>query len=188
MYLKYMKCKKLVAEYKCNQINKEKICFKLNLNNGMTLKIEQGDIRTIIVESQRLVEFNALYAELMSLEKLLQIFEGYFWKLHRMSFSCGDKECTINNRLWMPLRLSYFNVTETPVSLEGCLLGYGDVLTLELFSNWQNIEKEIANIHQIYLYFISNCDLTIDVRCAFMTEIFESIDIWRAQKERKMIN
>ena len=50
------------------------------------------------------------------------------------------------------------------------LISYEDVLSEAIFSDWCMIQKELDIVHNVILYSLSNVEMPVDMKCAFLIE------------------
>lgn len=175
-------CKKLTAIYKedgvllsgphtCN-LTIEKEC-------KFFVEIEQFEIRKITITSEKDVPVDKLTTIFSRIERLLMLFDGVFVSLFQIEFA--DSNNTSEERLkacgnhYMNNRLKYHT------SFKFCniecdrLVNFQDVLTVQLYERWEHILEELGIVHQIYLYFMSDNQMPVDVKCAFLIELAEPL-------------
>lgn len=58
------------------------------------------------------------------------------------------------------------------------------MLSAELLKRWIDLREELDLIHKMMLYCVSNVQMPVDMKCAFMTEVF--IGLSELVNERKI--
>ena len=143
------------------------------------IKIEQCGFRMIAITSDRDTSAFDLYAILTRIERLLMLLEGVFIPLSELKLSESDtaneKQLTSFQNNLIKGRLSYFSSADFCNYKVDKLLEFDTILTAELYSKWEQLLVELDLVHQVYLYFLSNSKITVDVKCAFLIELAEPL-------------
>ena len=143
------------------------------------IKIEQCGFRMIAITSDRDTSAFDLYAILTRIERLLMLLEGVFIPLSELKLSESDtaneKQLTSFQNNLIKGRLSYFSSADFCNYKVNKLLEFDTILTAELYSKWEQLLVELDLVHQVYLYFLSNSKITVDVKCAFLIELAEPL-------------
>lgn len=148
-------------------------------NSGYKIAIEQYGIRKITVVSETEDTIYNLYGVLTKLERLLMLLDGTFFPLKELEFV--DSESTDETKLQsyaeniLESRLSYFSSADFCRYDIDKLLEFEDVLTPDLFLDWERLLEELDVVHQMYLYSMSNSKITVDIKCAFLIELAEPL-------------
>lgn len=151
--------------------------FRLKVPENVDVTIEENGSRTILISCDEEIEIKKMYGILADLERLLLIFDGAFLSLTQLFFSGNGKTSTYVSlaEQYKAKRLHYFELAEYPSIIIDRLLNYENVLTSELYVNWQELLADLDVVNQMYLYVISDCGFTCDVKCAFLVELSESL-------------
>lgn len=137
---------------------------------------EMGD-RTITISCKNEVEVTRLYSILLNVERLLQIFDGTFVPLEKISIFGNDSENyykSFETHL-IAQRLRYFDPADLLSVQSDRLLDYESVLSAKLYDRWCTLLDELGVVNQMYLYATSNSGFTNDVKCSFLIELAESL-------------
>lgn len=174
-------CKKLIATYinDKNVLDGSHQVEFVTKNSGYLIVIEQCSYRKINVISKKEESVYNLYGILTKVERLLMLLDGTFFNLEKLEFVDSDNTDEMKLRTYainiLSTRLSYF------FSADFCrydidkLLEFEEILTSELFSDWEILLKELDVVHQMYLYSLGNSKITVDIKCAFMIELAEPL-------------
>ena len=176
------KCKSLVATFKDDKLKLDGPCL-VECDAGETkefhIKVEQCSIRKIIITSSMDVSVFDLHAILTRIERLLMLLDGAFIPLKEMQFFESD---TVEESMLISFarnlekqRLSYFSSADFCSYKVNKLLSFNSILSTELFRKWEELLIELDVVHQMYLYFLSNSGVTVDVKCAFLVELAEPL-------------
>ena len=107
------------------------------------------------------------------------LLEGVFIPLSELKLSKSDtadeKQLTSFQNNLIKGRLSYFSSADFCNYKVNKLLEFDTILTAELYSKWEQLLVELDLVHQVYLYFLSNSKITVDVKCAFLIELAEPL-------------
>ena len=104
------------------------------------------------------------------------IFDGQFLNLENLEFTdSSDTEKSmlksVGNNL-MHQRLSYFKSSDLVSYKVDKLLEFEEVLNSDLYDKWEHLLEELDIAHQMYLYAMGDTKITVDVKCAFLIELF----------------
>ena len=174
-------CKTLVATYISdkNLLDGPRQVEFITKNTGYKIVIEQCAYRKIVVTSEVEVSIYNLYGTLAKLERLLMLLDGTFFPLEKLEFMDSDNtdEAKLHTyqRNILATRLSYFSSADFCRYDIDKLLEFEDVLTPDLFSDWESLLEELDVVHQMYLYSMSNSKMTVDIKCAFLIELAEPL-------------
>lgn len=174
------KCKSTIATYiiKNGFFSSRNVTeFDYARDKQFHIRVEQCGTRKIMVTSDEETSVFELYKIVLRIERLLMIFDGQFHSLKEIVFlesetTSEEKLKSCGNHLAMT-RISYF------VSADYCskskLFDFDSVLTSELFDKWEDLLEELDVVHQMYLYALCDCGITVDVKCAFIIELCEPL-------------
>lgn len=153
--------------------------LEIQLDENISVIIEQLGIRVITIISEKGESFRVLYGVFTKLERLLMIFDGRFITLKELVFEDLNEETTEHLKLYandfMKTRLSYYNLADFCNYTLDKLLDYEKIITPELFNKWQELLDELDIVHQMFLYATSDSKMPIDVKCAFLIELSEPL-------------
>lgn len=176
------KCKSLIATFKDDKLmldGPHLVEFDAGETKEFHIKVEQCDIRRIIITSSMDVSVFDLHAILTRIERFLMLLDGTFIPLKEIQFSESDtveKSMLISSaRNLEKKRLSYFSSADFCSYDVNKLLSFNSILTAELFRKWEKLLIELDVTHQMYLYFLSNSGVTVDIKCAFLVELAEPL-------------
>lgn len=155
----------------------EPFVFSLTDPAKVQIEIKEMGIRVITLSTDEKVEARKLYAILVKLEKLLQIFDGAFVPLEGIVLHGEEEEEKYQTFVTQLIaqRLHYFVSVDIFSVHSDRIINYEDVLSEVLFNTWQKVLDDLGVINQMYLYATSDCGLTNDVKCAFLVELAESL-------------
>ena len=175
-------CKHLTAIYGDGKISlRGPVHIQLDIKKEKIfhVDIEQGRDRKIEISADSDISIFTLNAILTRIERLLMLLDGRFMQLKKMTFSESDVfppeslvPCAQNLRIQ---RLSYFCSDNFCKYSFQRLIDFEKVLTSDLFAKWDDLLDELGVVHQMYLYSVSDSKITIDVKCAFLTELAEPL-------------
>ena len=176
------KCKSLVAIFRDDKIilgGPHEVSFDIEKNVIFRIDIEQCGIRKISLTSDVDVSVLDLYAIFSCVEKLLMLFDGVFISLSKIQLSESD---TFDEKIlhsweehFMKGRLSYYMSADfCNYSIEK-MLQFDSIISADLFRKWEYLLDELGVVHQMYLYFLSNSGITVDIKCAFLIELAEPL-------------
>lgn len=175
-------CKKLTAIFKEDGVllSGPHICnLTIEKECKFLVEIEQFGFRKITVTSEQDVPADKLITIFSRIERLLILFDGVFVSLFQIEFTDSNnatEECLkacgnhyMNNRLKYHTSFKFCNIE--------CdrLVNFQDVLTVQLYERWGDILEELGIVHQIYLHFMSDNHMPVDVKCAFLIELAEPL-------------
>ena len=178
---KLAKCKVLIGTY----INDNIILGGPHVDefetrdNKFFIKIEQCGYRKISIKALEETSVFELYGVFTKIERLLMIFDGQFLNLENLEFTdSSDTEKSmlksVGNNL-MHQRLSYFKSSDLVSYKVDKLLEFEEVLNSDLYDKWEHLLEELDIAHQMYLYAMGDTKITVDVKCAFLIELSETL-------------
>lgn len=177
-----IKCRSLTATFQGDKLllgGPHIIEFDTTDDQKCHIRIEQYGVRRIAITSNKDTSAFDLYAILTRIERLLMLLEGVFIPISELKLSESD---TANEKQLISFqnnlikgRLSYFSSADFCNYKADKLLEFDTVLTAELYSKWEQLLVELDLVHQVYLYFLSNSKITVDVKCAFLIELAEPL-------------
>lgn len=177
-----IKCRSLTAIFQGDKLllgGPHIVEFDTTDEQKFHIKIEQCGFRMITITSDRDTSAFDLYAILTRIERLLMLLEGVFIPLSELKLSKSDtadeKQLTSFQNNLIKGRLSYFSSADFCNYKVNKLLEFDTILTAELYSKWEQLLVELDLVHQVYLYFLSNSKITVDVKCAFLIELAEPL-------------
>ena len=176
-------CKGVKANYKQEKMalgGPIKFSFILNENNNdYTISINQYIVRMIKIESSKEISTTDLYNVLLTLEKLLMLFEGHFININSLKFydSNNDNDSSLVkvSEKFLVQRLHTFKSMDLCFLYNSQLVEYNISLSSKLFFDFEQLMNEIYTIHQTYLSAIQESWQYVDIRCAFLIELAESL-------------
>ena len=148
-------------------------------DNKFFIKIEQCGYRKISIKALEETSVFELYGVFTKIERLLMIFDGQFLNLENLEFTdSSDTEKSmlksVGNNL-MHQRLSYFKSSDLVSYKVDKLLEFEEVLNSDLYDKWEQLLEELDIAHQMYLYAMGDTKITVDVKCAFLIELAETL-------------
>ena len=148
-------------------------------DNKFFIKIEQFGYRKISIKASEETSVFELYGVFTKIERLLMIFDGQFLNLENLEFTdSSDTEKSmlksVGNNL-MHQRLSYFKSSDLVSYKVDKLLEFEEVLNSDLYDKWEQLLEELDIAHQMYLYAMGDTKITVDVKCAFLIELAETL-------------
>lgn len=178
---KLAKCKVLIGTYINDNIilGGPHVAEFETRDNKFFIKIEQFGYRKISIKASEETSVFELYGVFTKIERLLMIFDGQFLNLENLEFT--DSSDTEKNMLksvgnnFMHQRLSYFKSSDLVSYKVDKLLEFEEVLNSDLYDKWEQLLEELDIAHQMYLYAMGDTKITVDVKCAFLIELAETL-------------
>ena len=148
-------------------------------DNKFFIKVEQCGYRKISIKASEDTSVFELYGVFTKIERLLMIFDGQFLNLENLEFTdSSDTEKSmlksVGNNL-MHQRLTYFKAADLVSYKVDKLLEFDEVLNTDLYDKWEQLLEELDIAHQMYLYAMGDTKITVDVKCAFLIELAETL-------------
>lgn len=148
-------------------------------DNKFFIKVEQCGYRKISIKASEDTSVFELYGVFTKIERLLMIFDGQFLNLENLEFTdSSDTEKSmlksVSNNL-MHQRLTYFKSADLVSYKVDKLLEFDEVLNTDLYDKWEQLLEELDIAHQMYLYAMGDTKITVDVKCAFLIELAETL-------------
>lgn len=178
---KLAKCKVLIGTYINDNIilGGPHVAEFETRDNKFFIKIEQCGYRKISIKASEETSVFELYGVFTKIERLLMIFDGQFLNLENLEFTdSSDTEKSmlksVGNNL-MHQRLSYFKSSDLVSYKVDKLLEFEEVLNSDLYDKWEQLLEELDIAHQMYLYAMGDTKITVDVKCAFLIELSETL-------------
>lgn len=178
---KLAKCKVLIGTYINDNIilGGPHVAEFETRDNKFFIKIEQCGYRKISIKALEETSVFELYGVFTKIERLLMIFDGQFLNLENLEFTdSSDTEKSmlksVGNNL-MHQRLSYFKSSDLVSYKVDKLLEFEEVLNSDLYDKWEQLLEELDIAHQMYLYAMGDTKITVDVKCAFLIELAETL-------------
>lgn len=178
---KLAKCKVLIGTYINDNIilGGPHVAEFETRDNKFFIKIEQCGYRKISIKVLEETSVFELYGVFTKIERLLMIFDGQFLNLENLEFTdSSDTEKSmlksVGNNL-MHQRLSYFKSSDLVSYKVDKLLEFEEVLNSDLYDKWEHLLEELDIAHQMYLYAMGDTKITVDVKCAFLIELSETL-------------
>ena len=178
---KLAKCKVLIGTYINDNIilGGPHVAEFETRDNKFFIKIEQCGYRKISIKALEETSVFELYGVFTKIERLLMIFDGQFLNLENLEFTdSSDTEKSmlksVGNNL-MHQRLSYFKSSDLVSYKVDKLLEFEKVLNSDLYDKWEQLLEELDIAHQMYLYAMGDTKITVDVKCAFLIELAETL-------------
>ena len=178
---KLAKCKVLIGTYINDNIilGGPHVAEFETRDNKFFIKIEQCGYRKISIKALEETSVFELYGVFTKIERLLMIFDGQFQNLENLEFTdSSDTEKSmlksVGNNL-MHQRLSYFKSSDLVSYKVDKLLEFEEVLNSDLYDKWEHLLEELDIAHQMYLYAMGDTKITVDVKCAFLIELSETL-------------
>ena len=178
---KLAKCKVLIGTYINDNIilGGPHVAEFETRDNKFFIKIEQCGYRKISIKALEETSVFELYGVFTKIERLLMIFDGQFLNLENLEFTdSSDTEKSmlksVGNNL-MHQRLSYFKSSDLVSYKVDKLLEFEKVLNSDLYDKWEHLLEELDIAHQMYLYAMGDTKITVDVKCAFLIELPETL-------------
>ena len=174
---KLAKCKVLIGTYINDNIilGGPHVAEFETRDNKFFIKIEQCGYRKISIKALEETSVFELYGVFTKIER----FDGQFLNLENLEFTdSSDTEKSmlksVGNNL-MHQRLSYFKSSDLVSYKVDKLLEFEEVLNFDLYDKWEHLLEELDIAHQMYLYAMGDTKITVDVKCAFLIELSETL-------------
>lgn len=175
-----VKCKKLTATFQDDELFLEgpkNLC--VNIDENITIEIEQLGIRIITVVSKQDVSFRKLYKIFTIAERLVMLLDGRFVNLKELILEDSVEGKSEHLKSYanniIRTRLSYYNSADFCNYTLDKLMDFEKVITPELFNEWYELLDELDIVHQMFLYSLSDSKMPIDAKCAFLIELAEPL-------------
>ena len=148
-------------------------------DNRFFIKVEQCGYRKISIKASEDTSIFELYGVFTKIERLLMIFDGQFLNLKNLEFTDSSETeksmlKSVGNNL-MHQRLTYFKSADLVSYKVDKLLEFDKVLNSDLYNKWEQLLEELDMAHQMYLYAMGDTKITVDVKCAFLIELAETL-------------
>lgn len=98
---------------------------------------------------------------------LLQIFDGSFLNLVNANDGSTEVTQSIKRR-----ELARYTSADFVQGVQNKLVCFSDAICERTFSRWLDIEEKLDITHKMFLIITSEIEMPVDMKCAFMTEIF----------------
>lgn len=176
-------------------------CTKLSVVQGLKSEILAGPFKTQFEVDNCVVSITQLYKreiELTSnvpiiseelififqdIEKLLMLFDGRFYTIEKITVSNENSEPMDILADYIKMRLNYFSSKDFCQHSWLKLISFQDVLTSNLYKNWKALIDDLDISFQVFLYALSDNNMTVDLNFAFLVGLAESFV--ELLKERK---
>ncbi len=174
-----VKCKKIKAIYtKQNEEFEKPVKCTFNIDDQIKVSISQNTkTRLLVITSNKKKSFNKLYEYITKIERLLMIFDGQFFFLEKIEFFDYEEKFKDRIRSYeidiLRTRLDYYKSGDFCKNSK--IIDFEKILSKELYIKWDKLLKELDVVHQLFLYMVSDNKLTIDIKCAFLIELCESL-------------
>ena len=148
-------------------------------DNRFFIKVEQCGYRKISIKASEDTSIFEVYGVFTKIERLLMIFDGQFLNLKNLEFTDSSETeksmlKSVGNNL-MHQRLTYFKSADLVSYKVDKLLEFDKVLNSDLYNKWEQLLEELDMAHQMYLYAMGDTKITVDVKCAFLIELAETL-------------
>lgn len=138
--------------------------------SGSILGISYDITISQLLQREIKVSTNGSYEDCLSIyntiETLLMVMDGQFYPTMK---AFDGAEITDS---WKKRRLASYSSADFMIGADNCLLSFDDVLDNNLVQKWHSVKEELQLIHKMVLYCLSNADIPVDMKCAFMVEAF----------------
>jgi hypothetical protein len=131
------------------------------------IEIEQCLERKITISQLQNDTYHNLLSVLYSLITLLMLFDGQFYEYNRVLENNQEITSSFRHRA-----LASYKSADFMVGSGNILIDYEDVLSSALLKGWIDLKEELDMIHNMVLYCLSNVQMPVDMKCAFMIEAF----------------
>lgn len=168
-------------------IKKELILNSESQNEKVKISVEQLGERTIAIFTNSSMQYaNQVYFDL---KRLLMLFDGHFYPIVSACENGTNVTASIVKRL-----ISSYHSADFTLGTESKLIDFSQVLSEQLFTKWHELQVELDIIHKMVLYCLSDAQIPVDMKCAFLIEAFSGVgelierkkdDFTMPQKERK---
>lgn len=143
--------------------------------NTFHITIDQHVIRQTKIVSEQNIDVNRYFELFNVLDMLLMIGDGQFIPIKQAKIIQG-KELLESSQLRNALtsRLNQYNsykLLQSDVSL----LNFEQYINTKTFSKWCSLLVELDITHSAVLNALSDIEMLVDIRCAFMIESFKAI-------------
>ena len=138
--------------------------------------VEQIGIRKVTIISLNPVELSELWNVFSKLDMLLMMFEGNFIPVcSGRIIEDGDETESIELQELLDSRVGFYKSADYTIGEHSSFMPFSKVLSGNLFSAWIEILSELDILHPMVLYSMSNSELPVDCKCAFLIEAFEAL-------------
>ena len=142
-------------------------------DNGVFVSITQLYKREIELTSVVPMLSEELISIFQDFEKLLMLFDGRFYTIEKLTVSNENSETLDVLDDYNKIRLNCFSSKDLCQYSWLKLISFQDVLTNDLYKNWQALIDDLDIDFQAFLYALSDNKMTIDLNFAFLAELAE---------------
>ena len=140
------------------------------------VKITQYGIRKTTITSHTKTKLDMLIHLFNQVDMLIMLGEGHFIPISEAEI-CNEDEIVnspvLNEKL--SNRLKMFNSADFTQGSLNSFIQFDKYLNTETMQNWLSISSELYILHPMVLYSLSDTGITIDCKCAFLIESFETL-------------
>lgn len=151
------------------------------LSNNYILEIIQNVTRTVMITCEGNIKYNDIIEVYYSIESLLMLFDGQFYEISEVN---DGTDITVS---FLKKRLACYKSADFMLYTGNILIDYTKVINDELIIKWISFRNELDLIHKMFLYCTSNIEMTVDMKCAFMIEIYEADGLKKLTKKENNI-
>ena len=157
----------------------QKGCLKATENKEISITlngasydivIKQCGVRMISINSISDSDKDLLLDIFNNLNTLLMLFDGKFVPIVKISVDSQDITQDFSERV-----IPIYHSADSILGSENILIDFSKILDVQIFSDWIELRKELDIIHNMVLYCLSDLKIPIDMKCAFMIEVFEGL-------------
>ena len=168
-------CKKLtVTQGKENGFLGGPYQCSLDIGNGIAASVSQCGKRTIELTSINPLSCEELFLEFQILEKILMLFDGKFYSIENIDFSCDsevDKD-ELDSYI-RSNRLEYYSSKDFCKYSFTKMVDFPMVLNGDVYAKWKDLLEQMDISYQALLYALSDNKLPVDMNLAFLVELAE---------------
>lgn len=139
-------------------------------HSSAEISIEQLGERIITIHTVEDVSIYDLHHLYFDLKRLLMLLDGQFYPPVSVTQDGVEITTSIKKKLLPNYQSADFMIGEN-----NRLISYEDVLSEAIFSDWCMIQKELDIVHNVILYSLSNVEMPVDMKCAFLIEAFSGM-------------
>lgn len=146
---------------------------QFEMDDGIVASITQLDKREIELTSNVPMMCEELIFIFQNIEKLLMLFDGRFYTIEKLTISNENSETVdiLNN--YNKTRLNCLSSKDFCHYSWLKLVPFQDVLTNNLYKNWQDLIDDLDIAFKVFLYALSDNKMTVDLNFAFLAELAE---------------
>ena len=153
-------------------------------NDGIdyAVSIEQMGVRTIEISSTKAHSAKDVLSIYYRIVTLLMLFDGKFYPIIEAADDVGDITVSMQER-----ELASYKSADFMLGTGNALLNPFPLLSAQLIDVWNLLENNLDMVHKMFLYCVSNVEMPVDMKCAFLIETYIGLAELIASKKADFI-